>query len=196
MTSWQKVLSFGNTVCADQISARPKSSFLFYEKLSTYASPMVSADYPFGLAVLLYFGFLKDIRDIRFDNAVEFFLSDIHSFYNSRINPRFKAIPIWYKSLCFPNWVALNSSTIASHFGLILKRIFVFMKLHFYDILEIKTFGLVSRIRDMEVGGLKNHDFLPWGCSSNLIWSTEGFLRVLRNFHLILFSINQLLCDN
>ena len=30
-----------------------------------------------------------------------------------------------------------------------------------YEALEIKTFGLGSRIRDVEVGGLKNHNFLP-----------------------------------
>ena len=30
-----------------------------------------------------------------------------------------------------------------------------------YTLLEIKTFGLVSRIRDVEVGCLKNHNFLP-----------------------------------
>ena len=36
------MLSFGNTLCAAQISARPKSSFPFYEKLYTYVSPRVS----------------------------------------------------------------------------------------------------------------------------------------------------------
>ena len=40
--AWRKMLSFGNTTCAAQIAARPKSSFPFYEKLSTYVSPMVS----------------------------------------------------------------------------------------------------------------------------------------------------------
>ena len=30
------MLSFGNATCAAQISARPKSSFPFYEKLSAY----------------------------------------------------------------------------------------------------------------------------------------------------------------
>ena len=49
--------------------------------------------------------------------------------------------------------------------------------------LEIKTFGLVSRILDVEVAGLKNHNFLPWGCSSNLIGPAKGFLRLLRNFY-------------
>ena len=42
--------------------------------------------------------------------------------------------------------------------------------------------GLGSRIRDVEVGGLKNHNFLPWGCSSYLIGSVKGFMRLLRNF--------------
>ena len=37
------MLSFGNTLCAAQNSARPKSSFPFYEKLYTYVSPRVSA---------------------------------------------------------------------------------------------------------------------------------------------------------
>ena len=37
------MLSFGNTRCAAQISAQPKSSFLFYEKLNTYVSLIVSA---------------------------------------------------------------------------------------------------------------------------------------------------------
>ena len=37
------------------------------------------------------------------------------------------------------------------------------------NVLEIKTVGLGSRIRDVEVGGLKNHNFLTRGCSSNLI---------------------------
>jgi hypothetical protein len=36
------MLSFGNTICAAQISARPKSSFLFYEKLNTYVFLRVS----------------------------------------------------------------------------------------------------------------------------------------------------------
>ena len=36
------MLSFGNTLCAAQRLAWPKSSFPFYEKLSTYVSPMVS----------------------------------------------------------------------------------------------------------------------------------------------------------
>jgi hypothetical protein len=31
----------------------------------------------------------------------------------------------------------------------------------FISKLKIKTFGLVSRIRDVEVGGLKIHNFLP-----------------------------------
>ena len=35
------MLSFGNTLCAAQISAQPKSSFPFYEKLYTYVSPTV-----------------------------------------------------------------------------------------------------------------------------------------------------------
>ena len=37
------MLSFGNTLCAAQRLARPKSSFPFYEKLYTYVSPRVSA---------------------------------------------------------------------------------------------------------------------------------------------------------
>ena len=37
------MLSFGNTLCAAQRLARPKSSVLFYEKLYTYVSPRVSA---------------------------------------------------------------------------------------------------------------------------------------------------------
>ena len=40
------MLSFGNTLCAAQRSARPKSSFLFYEKLYTYVSPRVSVYNP------------------------------------------------------------------------------------------------------------------------------------------------------
>ena len=36
------MLLFGNTLCAAQMSAQPKSSFLFYEKLYTYVSPKVS----------------------------------------------------------------------------------------------------------------------------------------------------------
>ena len=32
---------------------------------------------------------------------------------------------------------------------------------YIFNTLEIKTFGLDSRIRDVEVGGLKNHNFLP-----------------------------------
>ena len=36
------MLSFGSTICAAQISARPKSSFPLYEKLYTYVSPRVS----------------------------------------------------------------------------------------------------------------------------------------------------------
>ena len=43
MTIRHKVLSLGNTLCAAQNSARPKSSFPFYEKLYTYVSPRVSA---------------------------------------------------------------------------------------------------------------------------------------------------------
>ena len=38
-----QMLSFGNTICAAQMSARPKSSNPFYEKLSIYVSPRVSA---------------------------------------------------------------------------------------------------------------------------------------------------------
>ena len=37
------MLSFDNTLCAAQISARPKSSFPFHEKLYTYVSSRVSA---------------------------------------------------------------------------------------------------------------------------------------------------------
>ena len=40
--SGHKMLKFGNTIWAAQLAARPKSSVLFYEKLSTYVSPMVS----------------------------------------------------------------------------------------------------------------------------------------------------------
>ena len=36
------MLKFGNSTCTAQIAARPKSSIPFYEKLSTYVSPMVS----------------------------------------------------------------------------------------------------------------------------------------------------------
>ena len=56
---------------------------------------------------------------------------------------------------------------------------------YIFNTLEIKTKGLDSRIWDVEVGGLKNHNFLPWGCSSNLIGSAKGFLRLLRNFYYI-----------
>ena len=55
------------------------------------------------------------------------------------------------------------------------------------------TFGLGSRIQDVKVGGLKNHNFLPWGCKSNLIGPAKGFLRLLSNFYYTLFSLNQLL---
>ena len=40
------MLSFGNTLCAAQRSARPKSSFPFYKKLYTYVSPRVSGFIP------------------------------------------------------------------------------------------------------------------------------------------------------
>ena len=40
------MLSFGNATCAAQISAQPKSSFPFYEKLSTYVSLRVSGMKP------------------------------------------------------------------------------------------------------------------------------------------------------
>ena len=52
-----------------------------------------------------------------------------------------------------------------------------------YQILEIKTFSLGSRIRDEEVGGLENHISLSWSCSSNLIGPVKAFLRLLRNFY-------------
>ena len=42
LTIRHKMLSFGNTLCAAQRSARPKSSYPFYEKLCTYVSPRVS----------------------------------------------------------------------------------------------------------------------------------------------------------
>ena len=38
------MLCFGNTICAAQMSARPKSSNPFYEKLSIYVSPRVSGE--------------------------------------------------------------------------------------------------------------------------------------------------------
>ncbi len=38
--------------------------------------------------------------------------------------------------------------------------------------------------------------FFIWGRSSNLIGSVRGLMRLLRNFHLILFSVNQLRHDN
>ena len=44
------------------------------------------------------------------------------------------------------------------------------------------AFSLGSRIGDVEVGGLKNHYFLPWGCSSNVIGHFKGFLKLLSNF--------------
>ena len=47
--------------------------------------------------------------------------------------------------------------------------------------LEIKTFGLGSRIGDVEVGGLKNDNFLLWGCSSNLSGTARGFFEGLLN---------------
>ena len=34
-----------------------------------------------------------------------------------------------------------------------------------------------------DLGDLKNHNFLPWGCSSNLTGPTTWFLRLLRNFY-------------
>ena len=64
-------------------------------------------------------------------------------------------------------------------------------------VIEIKIFGLRldSRKWDVEVSGLKIHNFLPWDCSSksNLIKFAKGFLSLLSNFQ-TLFSINQLLC--
>jgi hypothetical protein len=45
----------------------------------------------------------------------------------------------------------------------------------------------------MEVVGLKNHNFLPWGCSSNLIGSAKGFWGCWETFIKYFFSINQLL---
>ena len=42
LTIRHKMLSFGNTLCAAQQWTRPKSSYLFYEKLYTYVSPRVS----------------------------------------------------------------------------------------------------------------------------------------------------------
>ena len=62
-----------------------------------------------------------------------------------------------------------------------------------YIRLKIKTFSLGSRIQDVEVGGLKNHNFLPWGCSLNMIESVKGFMRLLSNFYYKLFSIKWLL---
>ena len=47
------MLSFDNTLCAAQISARPKSSYPFYEKLYTYVSPRVS-EHDYGCGVSLY----------------------------------------------------------------------------------------------------------------------------------------------
>ena len=46
LTIRHKMLSFSNTICAAQMSARPRSSNLFYEKLYTYVSPKVSAARP------------------------------------------------------------------------------------------------------------------------------------------------------
>ena len=43
LTIRHKMLSFGNTLCAAQRSARPKSSYPFYEKRYTYVSPRVPA---------------------------------------------------------------------------------------------------------------------------------------------------------
>ena len=40
--SGHKMLKFGNTIWTAQLAGRPKSSVPFYEKLSTYVSPMVS----------------------------------------------------------------------------------------------------------------------------------------------------------
>ena len=42
LLSGHKMLKFDNTIWAAQLAARPKSSFPFYEKLSTYVSPRVS----------------------------------------------------------------------------------------------------------------------------------------------------------
>ena len=39
------MLLYSNTICAAQIAARPKSSVLFYEKLSIYVSVRVSGEY-------------------------------------------------------------------------------------------------------------------------------------------------------
>ena len=51
------MLYFGNTICAAQMSARPKSSNLFYEKLSIYVSPRVSGiNIPMNMAILFQTG--------------------------------------------------------------------------------------------------------------------------------------------
>ena len=60
LTIRHKSLSFGITLCPAQMAARPKSSFLFYEKLSIYVSPMVS-----GKALFLFFTFDTHTFQIR-----------------------------------------------------------------------------------------------------------------------------------
>ena len=61
LTIRHKLLSFDNTLCAAQRSARPKSSILFYQKLYTYFSPRVSG---FVLSRSSEYDFLKS--DVKF----------------------------------------------------------------------------------------------------------------------------------
>ena len=44
------MLSFGNTICTAQISARPKSLFPLYEKLNPYDSRVVPGSEPLPMA--------------------------------------------------------------------------------------------------------------------------------------------------
>ena len=51
-----------------------------------------------------------------------------------------------------------NSSQTHAHWSVTIYE--VAFEFYIIQLLEIKTFGLVSRIRDVEVGCLKNHNFL------------------------------------
>ena len=81
LTIRTKVLSFGNTLCAAQNSARPKSSFPFYEKLYTYHD---FSKFLFIFTPLSTFDFLNCYLNIF---SSQFFISHFFSsqFFSSRV---------------------------------------------------------------------------------------------------------------
>ena len=101
LTIRHKMLSFGNTLCAAQRSARPKSSFPFYEKLYTYVSPRVSdLTYSFGINTFTWQTFHIDLYSCWFSVPLQITVV-IYSIQWTLQTTVHSSLYMWYVSYLF-----------------------------------------------------------------------------------------------